>query len=304
MANIEFTDQSSKHEKRIARLALHKRRTLRMLRYFDSVKHRLSARQLRRYRWCHNYLLFHHVPDLEQTTLHEARHCDIHLLCPLCAIRRAARAVMKYEEKTLELLRRNPRLRLYYVVLTVKNGKRLSTCFDHLERSMRLLVARRRAAQSFLRGKKQFAYAANSVFAGVSAGAYSFEVKRGSNSGLWHPHVNLLLLTDKPISQSAISEEWRGITKDSYVVHCEHKTDTRKAFVEIFKYALKFSDMEFADTYEAWEILQKRRLTGSFGDFRGLEITQNDDEDVPLAFEELFYRFDGYEYALSKKNRL
>jgi len=169
---------------------------------------------------------------------------------------------------------------------------------------MRLLVKRRREAVSYLNGKKQLAYAANSVFAGVSAGAYSFEVKRGANSGLWHPHVNLLLLTDKPISQVAISDEWRGITKDSYVVHCEKKPDTRKAFVEIFKYALKFSDMELADTYYAWETLRGRRLTGSFGDFRGLEIVKDETEDVPLAFEELFYRFDGYEYTLSNKNRL
>ena len=305
MSNIEFSDESPKHEKRVTRLAAHKRRTLTMLNYFEyGTKHSLSGKQVRRYRLCHNYLLFRYFPDLEKTTLHEAKHCDMHLLCPMCAIRRAARAVMKYEEKTFELLNRNPRLRLYYVVLTVKNGKRLSTCFDHLERSMRLLVKRRREAVSYLNGKKQLAYAANSVFAGVSAGAYSFEVKRGANSGLWLPHVNLLLLTDKPISQVAISDEWRGITMDSYVVHCEKKPDTRKAFVEIFKYALKFSDMELADTYYAWETLRGRRLTGSFGDFRGLEIVKDETEDVPLAFEELFYRFDGYEYTLSNKNRL
>ena len=306
MSNIEFSDESPKHEKRVTRLAAHKRRTLTMLNYFKyATKHSLSGKQVRRYRLCHNYLLFRYFPDLEKTTLHEARHCDMHLLCPMCAIRRAARAVMKYEEKTFELLHRNPRLWLYYVVLTVKNGKRLSTCFDHLEQSMRLLVARRREAISYHKtGRKKFAYAAKSVFAGVSAGAYSFEVKRGENSGLWHPHVNLLLLTDKPISQAAISEEWRGITKDSYVVHCERKPDTRKAFVEIFKYALKFSDMELADTYHAWETLRGRRLTGSFGDFRGLEIVKDDVEDVPLAFEELFYRFDGYEYTLSTKSRL
>lgn len=305
MSNIELTDESSKHEKRVTRLSAHKRRTLTMLSYFEQgIKHALSGKQVRRYRLCHNYLLFRHFPDLEKTTLHEAKHCDMHLLCPMCAIRRAARAVMKYEEKTFELLHRNPRLRLYYVVLTVKNVERLDIGFDHLERSMRLLVARRRAANSFLHGKKQFAYAANSVFANVSAGTYSFEVKRGKNSGLWHPHVNLLLLTDKPISQTGISEEWRGITKDSHVVHCEKKPGTRDAFVEIFKYALKFSDMELADTYHAWETLRGRRLTGSFGDFRGLEIVKDEEEDVSLAFEELFYRFDGTKYALSNKSRL
>jgi hypothetical protein len=190
------------------------------------------------------------------------------------------------------------------VVLTVKNVECLDIGFDHLERSVRLLVKRRREAISYLNGKKQLAYAANSVFAGVSAGSYSFEVKRGENLGLWHPHVNLLLLTDKPISQSVISDEWEQITRDSYIVHCEQKPDTRKAFVEIFKYALKFSEMEYADNYHVWETLRGRRLTGSFGDFRGLKIPENDDEAVPLAFEELFYRFDGYDYVQEQKNRL
>jgi hypothetical protein len=304
MSNIEFADESSKHDKRVTRLAAHKRRTVSMLDYFFSCKHSLSAQQLRRYRWCHNYLLFRHFPQSQKTILHEAKHCDIHLLCPMCAIRRAARAVMKYEEKVRELLVRNPSLRLYYVVLTVKNTERLDIGFDHLERSVRLLVARRRDALKAKHGAIKNNYALNSVFAGVSAGAYSFEVKRGANSGLWHPHVNLLLLTDKPISQAVIREEWRKITKDSFVVNCQKKSDERGAFVEIFKYALKFSEMEFADNYEAWEILRGRRLTGSFGDFRGLEITKNDDEDVPEEFIELFYRFDGTKYARSDKSRL
>jgi plasmid rolling circle replication initiator protein Rep len=305
MTNIEFSDESPKHEKRVTRLAAHKRRTLTMLNFLEyCTKHLLSGKQVRRYRFCHNYLLFRYFPDLEKTTLHDAKHCDMHLLCPMCAIRRAARAVMKYEEKTFELLNRNPRLRLYYVVLTVKNVERLDIGFAHLERSMRLLVARRRDALKAKRGAIKNNYALNSVFAGVSAGAYSFEVKRGENSGLWHPHVNLLLLTDKPISQAGISEEWHGVTKDSYVVYCEKKLDTRKAFVEIFKYALKFSDMELADTYHAWETLRGRRLTGSFGDFRGLDIVKDDEEDTPLAFEELFYRFDGRKYARSKKQPL
>jgi hypothetical protein len=225
----------------------------------------------------------------------------------MCAIRRAARAVMKYEERTLELLNRNPRLRLYYVVLTVKNVERLDIGFDHLERSMRLLIARRREAISYAKtGRKQFAYAANSVFAAVSAGAYSFEVKRGENSGLWHPHSNILLLTEKPISISALSDEWKRVTQDSHVVYCEQQPDVKKSFVEIFKYALKFSDMQFSDNYHAWETLRGRRLTGSFGEFRGLQIPENDEDNETnlLAYEELFYRFNGSEYARTDKNRL
>jgi len=35
-----------------------------------------------------------------------------------------------------------------------------------------------------------------------------------------------------------------------------------------------------------------------------LEIVKDETKDVPLAFEELFYRFDGYEYTLNNKKRL
>jgi len=304
MTNLDFTDESRKHEKRVQRLGLHKQRTVAMLNFLEyEAKHKLSASQLRRYRFCHNYLLFRHFPELKQTKLHDARHCDIHLLCPLCAIRRAARAVMRYEEKCLELIRCYPSLHLYYAVLTVKNTEDLTVGFSHLESSMRLLLKRRREAASYVGGKKQLAYAANSVFVGVAAGAYSFEFKRGQRSGLWHPHVNLLLLADKPISQSAITDEWFGITKDSYITHCEKARDTRQSFVEIFKYALKFSAMTFDDTYHAWEVLRTRRLCGSFGSFRGLDVTIVDDEsdDVALAYEELFYLFDGKHYAKTSR---
>ena len=290
------------------RLGAHKRRTLTVLDYLNNEisSHKLSASQFFRYSYCHNHLLFHHYPALEKTKLHEVMHCDIHLLCPMCAIRRAARSVMKYEEKYRELLSRNPVLKLYYVVLTVKNMENLEEGFEHLEKSMRLLVKRRREAISYVNGKsKASAYAAGSVFAGVAAGAYSFEVKRGANSGLWHPHVNLLLLSDKQIRTPQLMNEWYSITEDSYIVDCQRVRDSKQSFVEIFKYALKFSDMTPADTYHTWETLRTRRLCGSFGDFRGLEITKADEHVEPSEeFIELFYRFEAKRYAPSDKNRL
>ncbi len=304
MTNVLFVDESAKHEKRVLSLGAHKRRTSGMLNFLKGEHHQLSELQVNRYTQCHNYLLFRHYPAFEKTKLHRALHCDIHLLCPLCAIRRAARAVMKYDKKCQTLVFANPQLRLYYAVLTIKNTGNLEQGFEHLETSMRLLIQRRRAALSYAKGQKQFAYAAKSIFANVSAGAYSFEFKRGKNSDLWHPHVNLLLLTEKPLSASKLSTEWEQVTTDSYVVYCKKAHDSKQSFVEIFKYALKFSEMEFADNYHAWEILRKRRLCGSFGDFRGLDVSDVDDEvdEVSLQeFIELFYRFNGYKYALTDR---
>ena len=305
MTNVLFVDDSTKHEKRVLSLGAHKRRTSGMLNFLKGEHHQLSELQVNRYTQCHNYLLFRHYPALEKTKLHDARHCNIHLLCPMCAIRRAARAVMKYDKKCQTLVSINPRLRLYYAVLTIKNTENLEQGFEHLETSMRLLVKRRREALSYLNGKsKNSAYTVNSIFVNVSAGAYSFEFKRGRNSDLWHPHVNLLLLTENSLSVRKLSAEWEQVTKDSYVVYCKKAHDSKQSFVEIFKYALKFSEMEFGDNYHAWEILRKRRLCGSFGDFRGLDVSDADDEvdEASLQeFIELFYRFNGYRYALSER---
>jgi len=304
MTNVLFVDDSAKHEKRVLSLGAHKRRTSGMLNFLKREHHQLSELQVNRYTQCHNYLLFRHYPVLQKTKLHDARHCDIHLLCPMCAIRRAARAVMKYDKKCQTLVSVNSQLQLYYLVLTIKNTENLEQGFEHLETSMRLLVKRRRDALSYAKGQKKYAYAAKSIFANVNAGAYSFEFKRGKNSDLWHPHVNLLLLTEKPLSARKLSAEWEQVTKDSHVVYCKKTRDSKQSFVEIFKYALKFSEMEFADNYHAWEILRKRRLCGSFGDFRGLDVSDADsevDEASLQEFIELFYRFNGYRYALSER---
>lgn len=305
MSKLDFNDDTNKHKKRVMSLAAHKRRTVAMRDFLSSTKHQLTDSQLYRYQWCHNYLLFRRYPELQKTKLHDARHCDIHLLCPMCAIRRAARSVMVYDAKCEQLRLENPRLKLYYAVLTIKNTESLERGFLHLEKSARLLVKRRREALSFRTGNsRKSAYSVESVLADVVAGAYSFEFKRGENSGLWHPHLNLLLLSEKQIRHTSLSREWEKVTGDSKIVYCKQAHESRQSFAEIFKYALKFSDMEFADNYHAWETLRKRRLCGSFGTFRGLEVKKGDEVELPNEFIELFYRFDGKKYVSSVKNVL
>lgn len=292
---IDISDEKTHHEKRIERLSAHKNRTLWMS-YLVSARETLNPNQLYRYRNCHNYLFFRYYPSIQKKKLHETKHCDIHLLCPMCAIRRAARQVQRYEEKVSYLLKNSPELKLYYVVLTIKNQESLLSGFNHLTKSYRLLSERRRQAIHYKKtGKISYAYAKDSVFSNVVAGAYSIEIKRGENSGLWHPHMNLLLLTKDELSQESISKEWESITQDSYIVHCEEtsKNQTIKdALVEIFKYALKYSEMDGNDTFFAYENLKSKRLFGSFGEFRGLDVDTDDNDTYEnLEYVELFYSY-------------
>lgn len=304
----EFSDDKFKHEKRLNRLSVHKKRTRSLSSY---LKHedKIDFSFFNRLHSCYDYLLFKDYVNLKKVKLGATHSCQVHLLCPMCAIVRAAKQVQLYEAKFKELKKKNPKLSIYYVVLTVRNGTDLSERYNHLQESLKKLIERRREAKKAKSGKKSSNYALNSVFANVSAGAYSVEIKKGENSKEWHPHANLLLLSEGRILESEIKAEWKSITKDSKIVYCQVKDDDDKTvFVEIFKYALKFSEMEFDDNFMAWEILRGRRLMGTFGDFRGLDIKKEDTEialkDEPYL--ELFYKYqaESQKYKLHRNNHI
>jgi hypothetical protein len=304
----EFSDDLFKHERRLNRLSVHKKRTRSLSNYLKN-EDKIDSKFFNRLHNCYDYLLFRDYVNLKKVKLQATQSCQVHLLCPMCAIVRAAKQVQLYEAKFKELKKENPKLSIYYVVLTVKNGTDLSERYNHLQESLKKLIARRRDALVAKKGSKSKKYALNSVFANVSAGAYSIEVKKGENSKEWHPHANLLLLSEDRILESEIKAEWKSITKDSKIAYCQVKDDDDKTvFVEIFKYALKFSEMEFDDNFTAWDTLKGRRLMGTFGDFRGLDI-EKENTEITLKDEEymeLFYKYcsEFQKYKLHRKNHI
>jgi len=208
-----------RHNQRLYRLACHKRRTLGLAQWL--AEQGLLTPRLARLRQCQSWMVFRYYPVSDCIRMLRTVSCDLPLLCPLCAIRRAARTSYAYQKRVCALLANDPSLTLSYAVLTIQNQADLSERFQHLQSHARLLIARRRAAHSSLRGHAQFAYAHASSFAPVIAGAYSFEVKRGLNSGLWHPHLNLLLLSKQRIDSQRLAAEWQSLTQDSYIVYCQ-----------------------------------------------------------------------------------
>jgi len=262
------------HGQRLFRYACHKRRTHQLLHWLTAQG--LLTSRLARLGACHAWMVFRYLPESQRFRLAQTRSCDLALLCPLCAIRRAARAGAAHQRRAAALLSAGPGALLSYAVLTIRNGADLAERFEHLQRHARLLLARLRAADCARRGHRRIAYATRSCLAQVAAGAYSFEVKRGANSGLWHPHLNLLLLSPEPINEARLSAEWRGLTRDSHNVYCQERPNDPGTFVEIFKYALKFSDLSPADTYHVYQTLTGRRLLGSFGAFRRVALAAED----------------------------
>lgn len=250
---------------------------------------------------CGQYLLFRHFYRVGKMRLHAAKFCNKHLLCPLCAIRRGAKQVQAYLAR-LEVIRaQNPGLCLSLVTLTVKNGPDLAERFKHLTQSFRKMQHARRA---YVQGRGPYVEIAK--FEGAVG---SYEFKRGKNSEEWHPHVHMVVLHREPIDARRLSLDWLKYSADSMVVDVtpfDEDQDPVTGFLEVFKYALKFSDLPLMDNWEGFKTLSGKRLVFSFGLFWGVdvpeELTDEDLENEP--FIELLFRFaKGSGYSFVKQNQ-
>ncbi len=246
---------------------------------------------------CGHYLVFRDYFTVGKVRLHAADFCGKHLLCPLCAIRRGAKLVKSYLERLQVVSQAKPELRPYLVTLTVKNGCDLGERFRHLHHSMGKMTQARR---SYLRGKGPHVEMAKAV-----GGVASYEFKRGTRSGLWHPHSHAVWLCYEAPDSEKLSSEWHSVTGDSYIVDVRpiEQADPVSGFLEVFKYAVKFSDLPLGDNWEGWKTLAGRRLVFSFGDLFGVkvpdELTDECLDDLPYV--EMLYRFfKGAGYSLVK----
>ena len=243
---------------------------------------------------CANFLIFKRYLTVDEVRLHAANFCKKHLLCPFCAMRRGAKYLQVYKQRLDVVLAENPKLRAFMVTLTVKDGENLLERFTHLRKALKRYQEQRRNA---LKGQRQVEYAK------ALGGVLSIEIKRGKGSGLWHPHVHMIWLCESVPNASQLSKEWLELTGDSYIVDVRefYGESVVDGFLEVFKYALKFSDMELADNWEAFQTLKAKRLVDNFGLFRGVQVPDDlADDDIDDEFVLLLYRFirgSGYNFV-------
>ncbi len=236
-----------------------------------------------RLNYCGDYLLFRHYVEADQVRLHAARFCQIHLLCPLCAIRRGAKALEAYLARWEVIQQEQKALRPFLVTLTVKDGPDLAERFRHLKGALqRLNKARLR------KGRRTV-----STWCRVQGAVWSYEVKRGKGSGLWHPHLHAIALCEIPPDPIELSLEWFRLTGDSFIVDVRPIIgDPVEGFVEVFKYAVKFSDMTAESTVAAWRVLRGLRLLDAGGLFRGVEVPDElTDEALDSPYVEWLFRY-------------
>lgn len=254
---------------------------------------------------CGNYLHFRHYYTVDQVLLHAACFCKQHLVCPLCAIRRGSKTLEAYLKRFEVIRAQQPGLSAYLMTLTVMDGADLPERYQHLNRSFKVLKDRRRYYLAGTRG------APWTEFAKVQGAVGSYEVKRGKGSGLWHPHVHMVVLCETPIDPIALKQEWEQITGDSFIIDVRpfHKDqEPAQGFMEVFKYAVKFSDLSLADNWEVARYLRGSRLLFSLGAFRGVQVPdQLTDEPLEeLPYFDLFYRYfagSGYSYIAAPERQ-
>lgn len=230
---------------------------------------------------CGSYLVFKNYFTVGEVRLSGARFCKKHLLCPLCAIRRGAKVLSRYLDRFEANVAENASLKPYMVTLTVKDGPDLQERFNHLQKSLVTWHKRRHRTKGSCEARK------------AHGAAWSYEIKRGKNSGSWHPHVHAVWLCETPPSQMAISEEWHKITGDSFIVDVRpiNQADPAAGFMEVFKYAVKFSEQTTEDTWHSYLTLQGKRLIGSFGNLYGVPEPDElaDDPLEGLPYFEMFF---------------
>jgi len=261
---------------------------------------------------CSAEIVLRHYESVGETRLKAVYpdFCRKRFLCSMCDAMRAGRTLGKYVDRVLSVLRK---LRwqhvCYMVTFTVKDGESLIERVRHLRGAYRELMAnRRRYLQDGSRRRRTYTESAKAL-----GGLHSVEVKRGSNSGLWHPHLHAVWICEAEPDQYGLRDEWERLTGDSWVVdvrkfhsfesedgvHVADREGIGKDLCEVVKYSLKFADLSFEDQYHASCVLRKAlrsmRLIGSFGCLWGLKEenievdTLISDLDDDMAFVDLLF---------------
>lgn len=307
------------HEKRLERYAKAKKRSNAVSNYIINEKPEL-LKIGQEVKECCQYLIYRHFYEVGVYKLVGGCTCKRHLLCMVCAIRRAAKQLQAYLKKVELVLSENPNLKLALITFTVKNGDDLGERYEHIKGSLTKICERAKR----VRGGFRTVY---TEMQNVSGAVWTYEATKKDKG--WHPHVHMLCLVPKDVDlgemieqdgkwiksrqgvfEKALIEEWRYITKDSFILDVRPINEERDrvgAFCEVFKYALKGNDMSVSDQVDAYEYLRGRRLISSLGLLYGVKVPDESTDTIETDLElqpyvDLLYRYsDTFGFQLDKQ---
>lgn len=239
-----------------------------------------------------------------------AFHFDGVMSCKqrLCAVCQKKRSLLWYM-KMLPVMKRyiEQGNKIMFVTFTIKNTENLADGLNYLQDAFGYLISKAHKIT------KAFKY----LFIG---GVRSIEIKRGKNSGLWHPHMHCLFVKRNNTQFSDDGEflraawntclctvhgelaKWGSV--DYKAINTVRKDGTRtkskistindccKAICETFKYATKFDwQNDEKDIPELVESLKGRRLIVPFGEVRDLLSETSIEHDLILPYTEIKKQF-------------
>lgn len=246
--------------------------------------------------------------------------------CPICAHRRSIKALQVYVPKIMALRFDNPRLRAYFVTLTIPTGPDLAEQWEAVQRGLKAIQQRRKDAR---RGKGA------SVFGRIEGALMQFEVKRSTGTKEWHVHLHGVWLVEGRIDYGQVRREWSDIAgagqdrqMNIQMMYADRQRLDRfglpvdreayeaalfKDLCEVVKYstALGLEEVTPADVWEISEKTIAKRFLRSFGCLRGgeqiveqadLDI-EPDDPDLARPYVKLYYHWIRDKYKLFSKNR-
>lgn len=117
----------------------------------------------------------------------------------------------------------------------------------------------------------------------VTGGAAFLEIKWNHKSSRWHPHLHIICVS-KFLPQHTLSDAWRSITKDSFIVDIRRISAKATQIGYVTKYASKPLNTSFASVDdrmdEAVIALKGRRLCLTFGSWYGTPLTVAEEEEL------------------------
>lgn len=225
-----------------------------LYRHFDDIegKHRtVNLQECRRFAWFVVNKTSHKVQVASNA-------CRLRW-CPICS--KARYNFIRQETRSYLLSIRKPK----FLTLTMRHSDiPLSDQIKALYRHFRLF-RQHKGLKSRIRG-----------------GVWFLQVKRGKNSGQWHPHLHCILDSDY-IDKVALSADWQQTTGDSFVVDIRAIKDPGKVSDYVSRYAAspcRMSNFEESDRYEIFSVLHGRRLCGVWGTGRRISFRPRSVPDV------------------------
>ena len=126
----------------------------------------------------------------------------------------------------------------------------------------------------------------------VRGGVWFFQVTVNKSTGLWHPHVHVLVDADY-IPKRLLKNAWHKITLDSHIIDIRKVSNPEKAAEYVARYATVPADLLQCTVAQGSALiigLKGRRMCGCFGSARGLALRPTS-QDEPYSWRKVVSYF-------------